>query len=260
MTEQGRPGPGAGPEPERVPGPTPRARVCKAARSRLAIAPDILPPWQPDADPLARRRDRSRSAAGASPGPSVRPRAAEIVRRLRELYPEAAAELDYRNPFQFLIAVILSAQTTDVTVNRVTPELFRRYPTPHALAAAPQLEVEEVIRQTGFFRSKARAIRETAAQLIHDFDGEVPRTMPELLRLRGVARKTANVVLGEAFGIPSGVVVDTHVKRLAQRLGLSRATDPVKIERDLTDTLGSGRLDLRRHRRHLAWPPRLRRP
>ncbi len=166
-----------------------------------------------------------------------RTRAAEIVRRLRELYPEAAAELDYRNPFQFLIAVILSAQTTDVTVNRVTPELFRRYPTPHALAAAPQLEVEEVIRQTGFFRSKARAIRETAAQLIHDFDGEVPRTMPELLRLRGVARKTANVVLGEAFGIPSGVVVDTHVKRLSQRLGLSRATDPVKIERDLTDTL-----------------------
>ena len=164
-------------------------------------------------------------------------RAAEIVRRLRELYPEAAAELNYRNPFQFLIAVILSAQTTDVTVNRVTPELFRRYPTPQALAAAPQLEVEEVIRQTGFFRSKARAIRETAAQLIHDFDGDVPRTMPELLRLRGVARKTANVVLGEAFGIPSGVVVDTHVKRLSQRLGLSRATDPVKIERDLTDTL-----------------------
>ena len=109
-----------------------------------------------------------------------RARAAEIVRRLRELYPEAAAELNYRNPFQFLIAVILSAQTTDVTVNRVTPELFQRYPTPRALAAAPQLEVEEVIRQTGFFRSKARAIRETAAQLLHDFDGEVPRTMPEL--------------------------------------------------------------------------------
>ena len=189
-----------------------------------------------------------------------RARAAEIIRRLRDLYPEAAAELNYRNPFQFLIAVILSAQTTDVTVNRVTPELFRRYPTPQALAAAPQLEVEEVIRQTGFFRSKARAVRETAAQLLHEFDGEVPRTMPELLRLRGVARKTANVVLGEAFGIPSGVVVDTHVKRLSQRLGLSRATDPVKIERDLTDTLDQRRLDLRRHRRHLARSPGVRRP
>ncbi len=169
-----------------------------------------------------------------------RARAAEIVRRLRALYPDAAAELDYRSPFQFLIAVILSAQTTDVTVNRVTPALFGRFPTPQALAAASQLEVEALIHPTGFFRSKARAIRETAAQLVHEFDGEVPRRMEDLLRLRGVARKSANVVLGEAFGVASGVVVDTHVKRLSQRLGLTRAADPVTIERDLMDTLDRG--------------------
>ncbi|MBM4438353.1 MAG: endonuclease III [Actinobacteria bacterium] len=160
-------------------------------------------------------------------------RAAEIVRRLHLAFPDAAAELDFQAPFQLLIAVILSAQTTDVAVNKVTPELFARYPTPAALAAAGQAEVEAIVHATGFFRSKARAIRETAAQLVRDFDGEVPRTMEGLLRLRGVARKTANVVLGEAFRLPTGIVVDTHVKRLSQRLGLSVQTDPVKIERDL---------------------------
>ena len=166
-----------------------------------------------------------------------RARASAIVRRLRETYPDASAELNYASPFQFLIAVILSAQTTDITVNRVTPTLFEQFPNPKSLAAASQLEVEELVRPTGFFHSKARAIRETSAQLLIEFDGEVPRTMEELLRLRGVARKTANVVLGEAFGIATGVVVDTHVRRLAQRLGLTRATDPVKIERDLMELL-----------------------
>ena len=168
-----------------------------------------------------------------------RTRTAVIVQRLHETYPNASAELTYASPFQFLIAVILSAQTTDITVNRVTPTLFAHFPDPKSLASASQLEVEEMVRQTGFFRSKARAIRETSAQLLTDFDGEVPRTMEELLRLRGVARKTANVVLGEAFGVASGIVVDTHVKRLAQRLGLTRATDPVKIELDLMDLLDS---------------------
>ncbi len=166
-----------------------------------------------------------------------RARAGEILHRLQELYPDAAAELDHRDPFQFLTAVILSAQTTDVSVNSVTPELFRRYRTPSELAAAPQAEIEELVRPTGFFRMKAKAIRTMAAQLIAEFDGRVPQTMDELLRLHGVARKTANVVLGEAFGVAAGFVVDTHVSRLAQRLGLTRATDPVKIERDLMDLI-----------------------
>jgi len=178
--------------------------------------------------PLRRWRE-SRSAKRA--------RGKEIVSRLREMYPDAAAELNYASAFQFLISVILSAQTTDVTVNRVTPNLFRKFPTARALADSSQAEVEEIVRQTGFFRSKAKSIRATSAQIMDEFNGEVPRTMDELLRLRGVARKTANVVLGEAFGLASGVVVDTHVKRLAQRLGLSEATDPVKIERDLMNVL-----------------------
>ncbi len=166
-----------------------------------------------------------------------RARTAEIIRRLRDLYPDAAAELTYTDPFQLLIAVILSAQTTDVAVNKVTPVLFARYPTAEALASAPQEDVEDIVHPTGFYRQKAMSIRATAAQLVEEFDGQVPTTMESLLKLRGVARKTANVVLGEAFGIPSGVVVDTHVARLSQRLGLTKHDDPVRIERDLMDLI-----------------------
>ena len=163
-----------------------------------------------------------------------RARTAEIIHRLRGLYPDASAELTYTDPFQLLIAVILSAQTTDVAVNKVTPTLFARYPTAEALASASQGDVEDIVHPTGFYRQKARSIRATAAQLVEEFDGQVPTTMESLLKLRGVARKTANVVLGEAFGIPSGVVVDTHVARLSQRLGLTKHADPVQIEQDLT--------------------------
>ncbi len=163
-----------------------------------------------------------------------RARTAEIIHRLRGLYPDASAELTYTDPFQLLIAVILSAQTTDVAVNKVTPTLFARYPTAEALASAPQDDVEDIVHPTGFYRQKARSIRATAAQLVEEFDGQVPTSMESLLKLRGVARKTANVVLGEAFGIPSGVVVDTHVARLSQRLGLTKHADPVPIEQDLT--------------------------
>ena len=166
-----------------------------------------------------------------------RARTAEIIHRLRGLYPDASAELTYTDPFQLLIAVILSAQTTDVAVNKVTPTLFARYPTAEALASAPQDDVEDIVHPTGFYRQKARSIRATAAQLVEEFDGEVPTSMESLLKLRGVARKTANVVLGEAFGIPSGVVVDTHVARLSQRLGLTKHTDPVQIEQDLTNLI-----------------------
>ena len=166
-----------------------------------------------------------------------RARTAEIIHRLRGLYPDASADLTYTDPFQLLIAVILSAQTTDVAVNKVTPTLFARYPTAEALASAPQDDVEDIVHPTGFYRQKARSIRATAAQLVEEFDGQVPTSMESLLKLRGVARKTANVVLGEAFGIPSGVVVDTHVARLSQRLGLTKQTDPVQIEQDLTNLI-----------------------
>jgi endonuclease-3 len=156
-----------------------------------------------------------------------------ILAGLRRHHPEARCALEHRNPFELLVATILSAQCTDKRVNMVTPELFRRYPTPAALATAPRAAVEEIIRSTGFFRSKARSLQEMSRDLAQHHGGEVPRSLDELVRLQGVGRKTANVVLGTAFGIASGVVVDTHVKRISRRLGLTRHGDPVKIERDL---------------------------
>ncbi|MEO8478846.1 MAG: endonuclease III [Gemmatimonadota bacterium] len=160
-------------------------------------------------------------------------RAHEILARLKLEYPDAHCELDFRTPFELLAATILSAQCTDVRVNLVTPELFRRWPTAAALATALQLEVEEVIRSTGFFRNKARSLIGMAQALIADHDGVVPRSMAELRPIPGVGRKTANVILGNAFGLSEGITVDTHVRRLANLLGLTRATDPEKIEREL---------------------------
>ncbi len=157
----------------------------------------------------------------------------EILSRLAEEYAGAECALDHENAFQLLVATILSAQCTDVRVNMVTPELFRRYPTPEALAAADEEELQEIIRSTGFFRNKARNLRGAAARLVEEFGGEVPRTMEEMLQLPGVARKTANVVLGTAYGIASGVVVDTHVSRISRRLGLTEQETPEKIEADL---------------------------
>jgi endonuclease-3 len=158
---------------------------------------------------------------------------AEILRRLRDAYPEVVCALDHRSPFELLAATILSAQCTDERVNMVTPELFARYPTPASLAAADQPNVEDVIRSTGFFRNKSKSLIGMARHLTEHHRGEVPRTLEELIELPGVARKTANVVLGTAFGITSGVVVDTHVGRISRLLGLTEHTDPVKIERDL---------------------------
>jgi endonuclease-3 len=157
----------------------------------------------------------------------------EIIRRLRSEHPDASCALVHDNPYQLLVATILSAQCTDERVNKVTPALFAKYPTPEDMAAAKRADLEELIRPTGFFRQKARFLQETATRLTREFGGQVPDSMPALLSLPGVARKTANVVLGVAFGKAEGVVVDTHVKRLSQRLGLTTQTAPDKIERDL---------------------------
>jgi endonuclease III len=160
-------------------------------------------------------------------------RAAALVAAFERIYPDAHCELDYGNPLELLIATILSAQCTDKRVNMVTPALFRRCPTAADYAAIDPPELERLIQSTGFFRAKAKSIRAACADLVEKHGGQVPRTMEALTALRGVGRKTANVVLGNAFGLNEGVVVDTHVQRLSKRLGLTRHADPVKIERDL---------------------------
>jgi len=160
-------------------------------------------------------------------------RVADILEALHQARPAARVELDHDSPFHLLVATILSAQCTDARVNQVTPSLFRAWPDAAALARADLTDLETAIRSTGFFRAKARALKATSRALVDRHGGEVPRTMEEMTRLPGVGRKTANVVLGAGYGIASGIVVDTHAARVAQRLGLTRETDPVKIERDL---------------------------
>ena len=162
-----------------------------------------------------------------------RVRAAEAFDLLTEEYPEAHCELDFVEAFQLGVATILSAQTTDVRVNMVTPELFRRYPDAKALANAAQDDVEQVVKSTGFFRNKSKNIIGFARGLMADHDGAVPRTMAELSALPGVGRKTANVILGNAFGLDEGVVVDTHVKRITALLGFTKEKTPEKVEQDL---------------------------
>jgi endonuclease-3 len=156
-----------------------------------------------------------------------------LIERLERAYPDAACALVHQDPFQLLVATILSAQCTDERVNKVTPGLFAEYPDARAMAGVSQERLEEIIRSTGFFRNKAKAIRGASTRLVEAFEGLVPRTMEELLTLSGVARKTANVVLGVGFGIAVGVVVDTHVDRIAKRLGLSRGKNAEEVERDL---------------------------
>ncbi|MDX1687522.1 MAG: endonuclease III [Candidatus Promineifilaceae bacterium] len=170
-----------------------------------------------------------------SPDAPAAVRLPEIIARLRRAHPDAHCALDYETPLQLLVATILSAQCTDERVNQVTPSLFETYPDAAAFAAADRAELEEAIRSTGFFRQKARYIQESAQRLVDEHGGEVPDDLDDLLELTGVARKTANVVLGEIYGIAEGVVVDTHVKRLSQRLGLTAETTPKKIERDLME-------------------------
>ena len=181
---------------------------------------------RPGITPARARRESARAR---------RQRTGEILARLRREHPDAHTALDHRDAFELLVATILSAQCTDKRVNEVTPALFRRFPTPRELAGASLAELEELVRTTGFYHNKARALLGLGQALVTEHGGKVPATMEELRRLPGVGRKTANVVLGNAFGQNVGVVVDTHVQRLSRRLGLTAETDPEKIERDLMD-------------------------
>ena len=186
----------------------------------------------------APKRSSARPAKGST-GSSATGRGTDAARvrailvKLDEAYPAATCALKHESPFQLLISTILSAQCTDERVNQVTATLFPKYPNPRAFAYANPNEIEQAIRPTGFFRNKTKSIIGASKKIVEEFHGEVPKTMEKLLTLPGVARKTANVVLGTAFGIPSGVVVDTHVLRLSKRLDLSKNTDPKKVEQDL---------------------------
>jgi endonuclease-3 len=160
-------------------------------------------------------------------------RVREIIRLLRRHYPQSRTALEFRTPFEILVATILAAQCTDERVNKVTPGLFRKYPTPAHFARADRTELEGEIRSTGFFRNKAKSIIGASKKIVEEFGGEVPGSMEKLVTLPGVARKTANIVLSASFGKAEGIAVDTHARRLSQRLGLSRESDPDKIERDL---------------------------
>jgi endonuclease-3 len=183
-----------------------------------------------------------KSAAGTDPK-----RVAAILAKLDEAYPAATCELKHENAFQLLISTILSAQCTDVRVNQVAETLYKKYPTPEAFARANPSELEQEIRPTGFFRNKTKSIMGASQAIIERFGGQVPRTMEELLTVPGAARKTANVVLGTAFGIASGIVVDTHVIRISNRLDLTRNADPKKIEQDLMKVIPKERWILFSH-------------
>lgn len=188
------------------------------------------------AKPASRPKPKAsakRVGGSKMPGGTDPKRVAEILAKLDEAYPTAACELKHENAFQLLISTILSAQCTDVRVNQVTETLYKKYPTPEAFAYATPSELEQDIRPTGFFRNKTKSIMGASKAIVEKFGGVVPRTMEEVLTLPGAARKTANVVLGTAFGIASGVVVDTHVIRISNRLDLTRNEDPKKIEQDL---------------------------
>jgi endonuclease III len=195
----------------------------KVSRGKKAVA-------RKPASPRAKRSARGAAPRGKGTDPA---RVRAILKKLDEAYPNATCALEHVNAFQLLIATILSAQCTDAVVNTVTPILFAKYPAPKDLAYANPAEVEQLIRPTGFFRNKTKSIIGASKKIVEEFGGEVPRTMEQLLTVPGAARKTSNVVLGTAFGIASGVVVDTHVQRLSNRLDLTRNADPRKIEQDL---------------------------
>lgn len=180
---------------------------------------------------MAKKTTKKKAVTTADP--ELKKRAGRIYRKLAKTYPDAKCALEHNNAFELIVATILSAQCTDERVNMTTPALFRKYPTPAKLAAAKQEDVEKIVKSCGFYRNKAKSIRGAAQGIIGDHGGKVPDDMDALLKLPGVARKTANVVLGNAYGINEGVVVDTHVKRLSNRMGLTTNGTPDKIEQDL---------------------------
>jgi endonuclease-3 len=200
---------------------TPKTKKKTAAKKRTASA-----------KPKTRKRKAAKSGRAARTDSK---RIAAILAKLDEAYPDATCELKHDNPFQLLISTILSAQCTDVRVNQVGETLYKKYPDPKAFAYATPSELEQEIRPTGFFRNKTKSVMGASKAILENFHGEVPRTMGEILTLPGVARKTANVVLGTAYGITSGIVVDTHVLRLSKRLDLTRNDDPKKVEQDLME-------------------------
>jgi endonuclease-3 len=190
---------------------------------------------------IAKSEPVAKGKRGKTAKPLAPERVKAILDALRKTYPNVVCALNHRNAFELTIATILSAQTTDVGVNKATPELFRMFPTPKALAEAPVPEVERLIHGTGFYRAKAKNIIGAARVLVENFGSKVPQTVEEMITLPGVARKTANVVLGSWYGIAAGVVVDTHVLRLSKRLELTKATEPVKVEKDLMKVIPQGR-------------------
>lgn len=198
-----------------------KAKTAKTAAKPSKAAKALKKAVKEPAKPARKRKLASREEA------------AELYRVIRERHADAHCELEHTSPFQLIIATVLSAQSTDVMVNKLTPELFRRWPGPKQLASADPSEVEKVLAKIGMFRQKTKNIVGLSQQLLERHAGEVPRTLAELVKLPGVGRKTANVVLGVAFGQPEGVVVDTHVQRLSQRLGLTKHTEPIEIEQDL---------------------------
>lgn len=224
-----------------------------AKKAKLALtAPHKLSPEERKAAIAGVDSTKARAIAAAEPvapkikrGKSAKPlapeRIAAVLDALRKTYPNVVCALDHSSAWELTVATILSAQTTDVRVNMVTPELFKVFPTPKALADAAVPAVEEIIKSTGFYHNKTKSIQGAARVLLEKFNGEVAQTMDEMLQLPGVARKTANVVLGSWFGIPSGVVVDTHVLRLSRRLELTRQDDPVKVEQDLMKVIPKDR-------------------
>jgi endonuclease-3 len=192
---------------------------------------------RPDKAPAGKLVRKPARGAATAKVADRRAQAARVVERLKADYPAAACALEHESPFELLVSTILSAQCTDERVNKVTPELFRRWPTAREMAVAPIKQLEKTIQSTGFFRNKAKNIKAASRDIVDKHGGELPRDMEQMVALAGVGRKTANVVLGTAFGMATGVVVDTHVTRLSRRLGLTKHTDPTKIEQDLIELL-----------------------
>lgn len=224
---------------------TPSTKKAAAKKSTPKKAAAAKPPAKKAAkkllpanrEPVARRLDASPSGHGVARLEINPERVAEILKILHATYPDVECALVHANPWQLLVATILSAQCTDVRVNMVTPKLFATYPTPEAMAKADIASIEEIIRTTGFYHNKAKSIQGAGRVISEDFGGKVPQTMAELLTVPGAARKTASVVLGVAYGKSEGIVVDTHVFRLARRLGLSRSDTPQKVEQDLMNVI-----------------------